>query len=286
VGSRQILRVKEKTRLVVADLRGTRRTAPRRDGPPLPELRELLASRGIGRGDCLMVHSSWDALSGGISSPTELISCLRELVGSQGTLCMPAYHRFRPGQEPVFDLKRTPSAAGLVTEVVRRLPGARRSAQQRSVAAHGPAAEELVREHHLSPYPSGPVSPHAKLAELRGKVLCLGVGPEFNTMFHCGEDILGPQFPVSVYEEGESELRVRTEAGEELAVRNLVRSDRWTQVGDAVRLLPYLDRAVQSRTLAALEVHLTQAAPFLEQLLALARQGIHMYGFRFPSPRS
>jgi len=152
------------------------------------------------------------------------------------------------------------------------------------VAAAGPLRAELLGEHHLSPYPSGTSSPYAKLAKVRGKVLCLGVGAEYNTMFHCAEDILRDDFPVSVYEDGLLAIQVRREDGTITAVPAYERASRWHYCADAARMLPYLEDLLARRTIRGVEVSLVAADQFLERLLMLARRGIHMYGFQFPSP--
>ena len=116
-----------------------------------------------------MVHSAWERAGPLAASPAALIAALQEAVGPSGTLCMPAYPRLRPTEPIVFDLRRTPSNAGLVSEVFRRMPGALRSRQLRTVASLGPLAEELTGEHHHSPYASGKTSPYAKLADVHGR---------------------------------------------------------------------------------------------------------------------
>ncbi|NJS39886.1 MAG: AAC(3) family N-acetyltransferase [Rhodobacteraceae bacterium] len=59
-----------------------------------------------------------------------------------------------------FDAKRTPSEMGLLTELFRRAPGAKRSLHPtHSVTALGPLAEQLTATHHQATTPSGRGTP-------------------------------------------------------------------------------------------------------------------------------
>lgn len=280
------MRIREKFEILARRAWPDKRGQPARQPALASEaLVEAFSDLGIEPGDILMVHSSWERASALAPTPSALVTSLQAAIGPSGTLSMPAYPRLSPGDPKVFDVRKAPSNAGLLTEVFRRMPGVLRSGQLRSVAAFGPMAAKLTSEHHLSPYASGKRSPYATLAALGGKVLCLGVGPESNTMFHCGEDILESEFPVAVYEDGLTDVRVVKADGTSMTIRVYERSTRWTYCCDAVRLLPYMRDAIRWRTINGVEAYLVPADQFLERLLALARAGIHMYGFHFPSPR-
>ena len=89
-----------------------------------------------------------------------------------------------PGYNPLT----TPSRGlGVVPELLRTWPGARRSAHPAfSLAAVGPQAEYLTEGHALEE-DSGDRSPLGKLYELDGHVLLLGVDHWSNTSLHLAE---------------------------------------------------------------------------------------------------
>ena len=106
-----------------------------------------------------------------------LLELMLRIAGSERTLAMPAfffgtfpelfdlaYYR----KYPRFDVRRTPSQMGLVTELFRRTPGVTRSLHPtHSICALGPLANELCATHHLSPWRFGELSP-------------FGIGPSKN----------------------------------------------------------------------------------------------------------
>jgi len=76
---------------------------------------------------------------------------------------------------------------GALAELVRTWPGARRSNHpQFSFAAIGPAAHQLTADHRLD-HGCGEGSPLARLYEMDGHVLLLGVGHDSNTSLHLAE---------------------------------------------------------------------------------------------------
>ncbi len=155
------------------------------------------------RGDVVFVHSSVDDLHLRFS-PLVVLSMMLELVGSNGTLLFPTYPKLGSyeflisGQ--VFDIRRTPSYMGLLTEMARRHTDAVRSLHPtKSVVAIGRFANELTSSHHLSPYPYDRQSPYGKLLDYDGKVIGLGVSTSVLSFAHCVEDNLRDDFPVRLY---------------------------------------------------------------------------------------
>ena len=108
-------------------------------------------------GDLVYVHSGMDGLN--LAFPFyRILFLIREVIGPAGTVLFPSYPNHRISsyeylrQGKVFDVRRTPSYTGILTEFARRQSGAVRSLHPtKSVCAIGPAAAEITATHHLSP---------------------------------------------------------------------------------------------------------------------------------------
>ncbi len=134
-----------------------------------------------------MVHASMRAVGG---RAEDVVRALLDAVGPDGMLV--AYVDFAPTADiPHFDLAASPAAAdhGVLAEVIRRWPGAVRSANPgASVVAIGPGAQWLCPDHPLR-FGYGPGSPLAKLTDANGKVLLLGSHFDHVTLLHYAEHL-------------------------------------------------------------------------------------------------
>jgi len=162
---------------------------------------------GLEAGQTIFVHASLKKLGFVVGGAETLIRALLEIVGEEGTLMMPSQtwknldpstgvHWEEPEEWwpiirqnwPAYDKEVTPSIGmGGVAEMFRKWPGAKRSDHPaRSIAAVGKHAEYITKGHDLSNI-FGESSPVAKLYELDGHVLLIGVGYEKNTSLHLAE---------------------------------------------------------------------------------------------------
>ena len=159
----------------------------------------------------LMVHSSYDRLlpmyRGG---PKDLINELMAFCGKDLTLVMPAfvlggrlYDKKQYFSTHAFDVKKTPSEMGLLTEVFRRTPGVLRSLHPtHSICAVGPLAQDLTTTHHLASTRTGEGTPFGIMTKKPTAIIGLGI--EYYrcvTHTHTAEDILGDEFPVKFQRE-------------------------------------------------------------------------------------
>src|SRR5438067_1786985 len=156
----------------------------------------LLEELGIVSGATALVHSSMEEISRRVPSMTAIrvVKILQELVGADGTLVMPTFpflgkqlHYVETGRK--FDVMRTPSQVGLITEVFRRMPGVVRSMHPtHPFAAWGRHAEDLTNAHHLGGTFDAQ-SPIFRLQEYDGLVLGLGTGLRDSfTILHVAEE--------------------------------------------------------------------------------------------------
>jgi len=162
---------------------------------------------GVKKKMTLLVHSSLSSIGWISGGAVSFILALEEILGRQGTLVMPVHSgdlsdpakwENPPVPEdwwqtiretmPAFDLDLTPSrGVGAVAEIFRKQKGALRSFHpQVSFTARGKHAGYITEGHSLE-YAFGEKSPLAKIYELDGYVLLVGVEHENNTSLHLAE---------------------------------------------------------------------------------------------------
>ncbi len=166
------------------------------------EFRSILSEKlGIRKGSTVFIHSSVDFLNTDFDT-LRLLEILVETVGADGTLVFPCWHfsyraedYLRSGQ--VFDVRRSPSVMGMLSEMARRWQGAERSLHPtNSIVAIGKHAAYITKDHHMDIYPCGELSPYYRAMELGGTVAGIGVDCMFMSFVHCVEDTLKDKFPL------------------------------------------------------------------------------------------
>jgi aminoglycoside N3'-acetyltransferase len=161
---------------------------------------------GIVPGDTLLVHSAYGPFLGFQGNPGALLDAFREAVGPDGNILMMSLPYLSSTREylrnlDAFDVRRTPSKMGLVSEIFRRRPGVLRSLHPtHPVLASGPKAEWIVSGHEECEYPCGGGSPFGKFLALRGKILFFGVSEFHFTFHHYLEDMIRDRLPFELYE--------------------------------------------------------------------------------------
>jgi aminoglycoside 3-N-acetyltransferase len=184
------------------------------------DLRKFLLELGVRRGDVLFVHSSFDAFQGFVDlPPLAVIKVLQEAVGPTGVLLMPTLPFAGSAVKyvqtnPSFDVRRTPSRMGLLTELFRRMPGVVRSLHPtHSVVAWGAKAADLTADHQLAGTPCGKPSPYEKLLEHDGRILMLGTGILAMTFFHTVDELLEEDLPYTAFTKETYDLWSRDAGG-------------------------------------------------------------------------
>src|SRR5581483_373528 len=173
------------------------------------QLVEDLRDLGLTEGASVLVHSSLRAIGKMEQGAETLVRAFRRVLGPSGTLMVPTFtfdhsdpagwrhpptspaelERLR-AEAPVFDPETSPTEVrwmGVFPEVVRKQPDAKRSHHPVvSFAAVGANAEFLTQNAPFH-YPLGSESPIARLHQLGGKILLLGVGHKSNSALHLAE---------------------------------------------------------------------------------------------------
>ena len=158
------------------------------------EIAEGLKSLGLKKGSIVMLHSSYLSLGEVEGGPSEVIKAFLDVIGRKGTLLVPAFGKL-----------------GVLVEEVKNLPGAIVSTcPVGAVAAYGPAAEELCKDHWKAETAHGIHTPFTRLAEKQGMICLLGVDQDRNTTLHSIEALLELPYlqPIS--------CTVKTPSGEEV----------------------------------------------------------------------
>ncbi len=135
-----------------------------------------------------------------------MIDALVEAIGPDGTLVMPCLSLSGAStmaetldRDLVFDLKRTPSTVGAITEAFRRRSGTCRSMHPtHSVCASGARAEWITSGPDTAPTNFGPGTPWYKIMKEGGSIVGLGIDFGPVTFVHVIEDTID-DFPLNVY---------------------------------------------------------------------------------------
>jgi len=188
---------------------GEREAVERTQGGPatIDSLSVDLRALGVEPGMVLLFHSSLSSLGWVSGGSVAVIYALEKVLGPEGTLVMPTHSgdlsdpamwQNPPVPESWWDIVResmppydpglTPTRMmGSISETFRKQSGVLRSNHpQVSFAAWG-AQREVITEGHKLDFGLGEGSPLARIYELGGWILFLGVGYENNTSFHLAE---------------------------------------------------------------------------------------------------
>ncbi len=173
---------------------------------------------GLKKGDIALVHSSLKSLGFVNGGANAVVKALMEVLGPNGTLAMPT-NPMRGGvllncQRGgfIFDLKKDRAYTGAIPNFLLTVKGIHRSIHPtHSISAIGRYAKEITEKHHIGNRTYGENSPWAKIIELNGKILGLGITLAWTTQYHHLEDIMGDDFPVKVKVDETYKLKCRIE---------------------------------------------------------------------------
>lgn len=162
---------------------------------------------GIKPGLTIIMHSSLSKIGWTIGGPVAVIEALLQILTEKGTLVMPtfsgsnsepSYWENPPvpkdwwelirNEMPAYHPKKTPTrGVGIIADTFRKWPSVLRSNHPvSSFAAWGKYAEFITNNHELLA-DLGEESPLARIYELNGYILLLGVTHENNSSLHLAE---------------------------------------------------------------------------------------------------
>ena len=148
---------------------------------------------GVEEGDTLLVHSSYKSLGEVDGGPQTVIRALEAVLGVEGTLIMPTFN-FDFTQGKPWDVRKTRSKMGALTEIVRVDPRAKRVFHPfYSFAILGKHAKMLGSLQYKSSYERNSV--FGKLRDLDGKIMVIGLSYNNSmTFFHHIEQMEGVDY--------------------------------------------------------------------------------------------
>ncbi len=177
-------------------------------GPVTTEsIKKDLAEIGVKPGMVLIVHSSLSKIGWISGGPVAVILSLEDVLGPEGTLVMPTHSGDLSDPEewsnppvpqdwkeiirqtmPAFGPEITPTrGVGRIAESFRSQKDVLRSNHPHmSFAARGKFSSLIIENHSLD-FGLGEESPLARIYELDGWILLLGVGHDSNTSLHLAE---------------------------------------------------------------------------------------------------
>lgn len=249
------------------------------------DLRRTLNGLGIVQSDTVLVHGSFDAFEGFQGKPSHVISVLQDVVGDAGLLMMPtmpfsgtavAYAR----TNPIFDVLRTPSRMGLLSELFRRSQAVVRSVHPtHSVALWGADAHTVAAGHHLARTPCGVGTPFTALLRRRGKIVLLGTDIGVLTFYHALEELMEQDLPQTPFTQEVFHLSSKTSEGLIIATDCQLFDPAMSRRRNLHKMTPFLKKsgAWREARVGGLKVIILAAADVEAVVRHMNQQGIHCY---------
>jgi aminoglycoside 3-N-acetyltransferase len=285
-----------------------RRAAKRRSSPRpsagevrIDALTDAIRDMGVGEGDILIVHSSYDRLKSTGLAAAEINQALRSVVGESGTLAMPAIPIIRHEPQGAakfdsasydrvfdYDVRSRRVATGELAKTMMMDPLAHHSRHPgNSMVAVGPEAAAMM-VHNLDeadPTPCGRGSSWEYCHQRNAAVVALGIDLVHSlTMIHVAEDIREAWWPVRDWYR---RRRFRITDGEykvETTIRE--REHRWSQFipQRALSRDLYRNAVADTRFADALEVHCCRSSPLIEYVINHSNPTYpYLFPFGFPA---
>ena len=197
-----------------------------------------LRALGVEPGDTLFIHSSFKSLGVVEGDAGTVVAALEEAVGHEGLILMPSFNLLASGDKraEAWDIEKTPSTVGWLTEYFRCMPGTVRSDHySHSVAARGKRALHYVSDHLcneglVSPWDREPWgrtfgehSPMHRAYAANGKLFMLGVDYDTSTYIHIVEVLYL------------NERRMADDQAAFISFDRLALGEFWEGVGDLMR---------------------------------------------------
>lgn len=139
------------------------------------DIKDSFIAMGVSPGDVLIIQSSYKGCGEIENGPDGLIDTLMELLGTEGTLIMPAYNFTQWTENHYFDVLETTSEVGAITEIFRKKPEVARTAHPiHSLSVWGKYKDKFASLDYASSF--GQDSIFANLIEVNALYATIGLG--------------------------------------------------------------------------------------------------------------
>jgi len=210
---------------------------------------------GVKPGDIAMVHSGVVAASAYTGTIPQLVDAFIEAVGPNGGIAMQTmpYFGMRSADyldsSKPFDVRRSVSMMGMISEVFRRRPDVGRSLHPTHPTAYwGSRGHWLVEKQLAELAPFGPDSPFGRLLKAKGKVIMFSAGVETMTFVCHLEHLFQDTLPVPLYEPDPKTGVVIDYDGHQHRIETLVLSRESSRTRNIARLESVLLRSGSLRS--------------------------------------
>jgi acyl-coenzyme A synthetase/AMP-(fatty) acid ligase/aminoglycoside N3'-acetyltransferase/acyl carrier protein len=192
------------------------------------QLEEKLREIGLAEADTVYMHSAFNAFNGFLGGPQQIIDCILNVIGESGNLLMVSMAYTGSTEDylkavKAFDVIKTESSMGIITEIFRRKKHVIRSLNPaHPILALGSDAKWIVSDHDKTMYSCGKGSPFQKMLERNAKAFFFDVPFRTTTFFHYLEDKFRYCSPVQLYYDKPLESTVIDSNGNEITVKTYV----------------------------------------------------------------
>ena len=207
--------------------------------------------------------------------PETIIQGILETVGEEGTLCMPTLVQRDFGHAyENWDVNKSPSDVGYLTEYFRTREGSLRSDQAtHAVSAVGKMAEYITSEHTaygprhgvFGEYAFSHSSPWQRMYELNAKMIFIGVPMKKGTIRHLAEHMMAEMI-IEKFPDSKPYIRQYKEP-----------LDKFFPVVDGDKVQPIYEKAgiLQKSTLGDATIMCASCTPFVDTMIDMAIKDPH-----------
>jgi len=254
------------------------------------QLEHKLRTMGLTNGDTVLMHSSFKIHNGFQGGPQQVIDCVLTVIGPSGNLLMVsmpytgssfAYLKDRP----IFDVRRSNSGMGIISEVFRTNKNVLRSlSPSHPILALGPKAKWIIADHEKTKYPCGSGSPFEKISQLNAKTLLFDVpsGDGISTFFHHLEDTFKEHLPVKLYDDEPLEATVIDSNGNRIEVKSYVFSSeaRYTRNSRLLKNELLRNNGIRSSEIGNTKLTMVDLNNVIDCARKIVTSGKHLYNVR------